>query len=105
MGKEQPKKEPVSGVELRSFAFWSANQIFDLSASSVVVGSVMQGGVSGFVTSIVLVDDLVLFDVCADLDGRNPRQFIVHASSGWGQVARAGECEEMISKQKALVGG
>lgn len=102
MGKEAQAKKETSGIELRSFAFWNAKQIFELGVSSVVVGSQMVGSVSGFVTSITLVDDHVLFDVCADLDGQSPRTFVVHTSSGWAQVARPGECAELIKKAKGM---
>lgn len=99
------KQEPdeTGGVQLRSFAFWNAAQITELRASQVTVGAMMgDGGVQGFVTRIELIGDLVMFDVCADLDGQNPRRFIVHASSGYAQVARPGECEKLIEAMRGM---
>ena len=98
---EKKTKEETGGVPLLNFALFGGDQIHELgTVSSLWVGSQMMGKVSGFVTRIELVGDLVLADISQDFDDKNPIQFVTHLSTGIARIARPGEVEQALKQAR-----
>ena len=97
----EKKKDDTGGIPLLNFALFGGDQIHELgTVSSLHIGSQMMGKVSGVVTRIELVGDLVLADVSQDFDDKNPIQFVAHISSGIARIARPGEVEQALKQAK-----
>lgn len=97
----EKKKEETGGIPLLNFALFGGDQIHELgTVSSLHIGSQMMGNVSGVVTRIELVGDLVLADISQDFGDPKPIQFVTHLSTGIARIARPGEVEQAISQAK-----
>lgn len=99
MGAEKKKSDDGS-VQLIKFSFWNNVTEYDLSVSSLHIGTQLTGNASGIVTRIELIGDMVIADISSSFEDKTPIQYAFHASAGSMRIARPGEVEGFIRQAK-----